>query len=285
MEEVCSPDAHLQPFQLTTTRIVAEKVTSALIMESDSDWDMRIKDIMAPMGDGIKTLVDWPFNKTLEQTGGIPEGTLSPYGDNWDIIWMGHCGSNAYGDGRIWRFNDTAVPPEDYEYRFGGTPGDDQHVPGTRMVYSLRGGVCSTAYAISYQGAVKLIKYFQEVGDNIDLALGWYCDHMIDVACVGVWPQVITAAASHSNIQHPDGEVAPGQDDDEAIHPGPALQYSARVNAQKAMQGLGQEHWKPEWNFTWVMKNNDWTLVTFEEHKVIKEVEAMEKMNSTGAER
>ncbi len=284
MEKVGIPDAHLHTFQLTTTRIVAEKVTSALIMESDSDWDMRIKDIMAPMGDGIKALVDWPFNKTLEQMGGIPEGTLSPYGDNWDIIWMGHCGSYNYGDGRIWRFNDTAVPPEDSEYRFGGVPGDDQHVPGTRMVYSLRGGVCSTAYAISYQGAVKLIKHFQNTGDNIDLALGWFCDNMIDMACVGVWPQVITAAPSHSNIVHPDGEIAQSEDD-QPINPGPALQYSARVNAQKALQGLDQEHWKPEWNFTWVTKNNEWKLINFDEYKVIKEVEAMEKMNSTVKER
>ena len=278
LEEVGLPYPILQAFQLTLKRIVHEKISTALIMESDSDWDMRIKDIMTGVGDGARTIVDWPFNRTQELTGRLPDS--SPYGDKWDIIWMGHCGSTNYGDGRMYRVNDTSAPDSDHEWTFGSGPQEEQKRPGTRMIYRLRGGVCSTAYAISYKGAVKLIELFKDNGDNIDLALGWFCDHKLDMSCVGVWPQVITAAASQSNIKHPDGEKAQGGDDDK-IHPGPAIQYSARVNAEKAMKGLGKEHWKAEWDGTWVMKNETWSQVSFKEAKILEEVEGWEKMNET----
>jgi hypothetical protein len=262
-----------------------EKIASAIIMESDADWDMRIKDIMTRVSDGARSIVDWPFNRTQELTGRLPDYS-SPYGDNWDIIWIGHCGSTTCGsgmcgDGRIYRVNDTAAPDLEHEYSFGSGPMEEQKRPGTRMTYELRGGVCSTAYAISYSGAVKLIEGIKENGDNIDLALARLCDQRRDLSCVGVWPQVITAAASKSNIAHPEGEVAPNSAEDDQIHPGPALQYSARVNAEKGIQGLGQEHWKAEWDGTWVLKNQEWTHISFEEAKAIEELEQLEKMNET----
>ena len=275
----------LQVFQLTLERMAHEKIASAIIMESDADWDMRIKDIMTRVSDGARSIVDWPFNRTQELTGRLPDYS-SPYGDNWDIIWIGHCGSTTCGsgmcgDGRIYRVNDTAAPDLEHEYSFGSGPMEEQKRPGTRMTYELRGGVCSTAYAISYSGAVKLIEGIKENGDNIDLALARLCDQRRDLSCVGVWPQVITAAASKSNIAHPEGEVAPNSAEDDQIHPGPALQYSARVNAEKGIQGLGQEHWKAEWDGTWVLKNQEWTHISFEEAKAIEELEQLEKMNET----
>lgn len=265
-------------------RIVAERISSAVVMESDADWDLRITDIMTGVGEGVSNIVDWPFNPPNTTAIPVPDPSPihrpSPYGDKWDIIWIGHCGAYSHGDGRIYEVNDASVPPEDYEYTFGSGPTEEQHRHGTRTVFQLRGAVCSTAYAISYHGAVKLVDYFKETDSNIDLALGWFCDHKVDMACVGVWPQVITAASTKSNIEHPDGEVA-GSGYKEEASPGPALQYSARVNSQAVIQGFGEDHWKPEWNSTWAMKNGNWSLVSFQEAKIIAEVEAMEKLNAT----
>ncbi|KAK4694947.1 hypothetical protein P7C71_g2714, partial [Lecanoromycetidae sp. Uapishka_2] len=239
---------------------------------------------MTGVGEGVARIVDWPFNPPNTTADSVldpsPIEYPSPYGDKWDIIWMGHCGANDFGDGRIFEVNDTSVPPEDHEYTFASGPTDSQHRPGTRTVFQLRGAVCSTAYAISYQGAAKLVNYFKDTNSNIDLALGWFCDHMVDMACVGVWPQVITAAATKSNIEHTEGEVA-GAGWKEDASAGPALQYSARVNSQTVLKGLGREDWKPEWNSTWTMKNGNWTLVTFKEAKILAEVEAMERLNGT----
>ncbi len=137
--------------------------------------------------------------------------------------------------------------------------------------------VCSTGYAISYAGAVKIVEYFKEAQDNLDLELMAACRDRIDMACIGVWPQIITAASSHSNINHGDGAVAGGQDIDVAeVHAGPALQYSARINAEVVKKGLGQENWHPEWNTTWAMVHDEWTVVSFQEAKDLEQVATWE---------
>ena len=258
-------------------------------MESDADWDMRIKDIMTEVAEGAEVIADWPFIPVNDTERFGPPTAPSPYGPNWDIIWMGHCGSSNHGNGRYYAMNDTTVPPEAREYTFSAPPSDEQHRPGTRMVYQLTATVCSTAYAVSYQGAVKLVDYFKDATENLDLQLAQYCRDSKDLTCLGVWPQVITAASSHSNIEHPNGEVAPGNYEEAVeVHAGPGLQYSARINAKEVVQkGLGQESWIPEWNSTWAMVHNQWKEVTFEEAKELEEVARWENathgLNSTAS--
>ncbi len=255
-------------------RIIAERISTALIVESDADWDMRVKDIMTLVAEGVQTIVDWPF-QPINNTArfGAPMAP-SPYGENWDIVWIGHCGSSNHGNGRYYPINDTTVPPKDHEFRFADIPQDEQHRPGTRMMYDLTGSVCSTGYAISYAGAVKLVEYFKESQENLDLKLMGVCRDKIDLACVGVYPQVITAAESDSNIDHVEGEVAGqgGVAEEVLVRPGPAIQYSARVNAEAAMQGLGIESWRAEWNSTWAMVDDEWKEISFEEARKREEL-------------
>ena len=266
------------------SRIIAEGISSAMIMESDADWDLRIADIMVGVGEGVAWAIDWPFRSSATTAHSFPENaplqSSSPYGNNWDIIWMGHCGAQNHGNGRIYEINDTSVPPENYEYTFASGPHDEEHRPGTRTVFQIGGTVCSTAYAISYQGAVKLVEYFKQTNTNVDLALSNFCNSKVDMACVAVWPQVVTAASTKSNIEHPDGETA-GAGFREAASPGPALQYSARVNSELVLQGLGRESWIPQWNSTWAMKHGNWSLVSFPEAKKIAEAEEVQRLNGT----
>ncbi len=267
-------------------RIVAERISTALVMESDADWDMRVKEIMTDVAEGVEAIADWPFTPVDDVERFGPPVDPSPYGRNWDIVWIGHCGSSNHGNGRLYAINDTTVPPERLEYTFASPPSDEQHRPGTRIVYQASHTVCSTAYAISYAGAVKLVEYFKVAEDNLDLALSAYCRDKKDLTCLGVWPQVITAASSHSNIEHPHGEVAPASIVETVeVHAGPGLQYSARINAEVVQKGLGKESWIPEWNSTWAMVHNEWKEVSFKEAKELEEVQrwenAGEGMNST----
>lgn len=258
-------------------RIVAERISTALVMESDADWDMRVKDIMAGLVDGVQAIADFPFTPVNDTERFGPPVDPSPYGPNWDILWMGHCGSSNHGNGRIWSRNDTSVPPEDREYTFASGPQDEQHRPGTRIVFQFGGTVCSTGYAITYAGAVKLVESFKEATENLDLQLSAVCGNSKDMICLGVWPQVITAASSHSNIEHPDGEVADWREQEKVeVHAGPALQYSARVNAEVVQKGLGKEDWIPEWNTTWALVHDEWKEVSFEEAKELEEVQRWE---------
>lgn len=253
--------------------MIAENIESALIIESDADWDLRIKEVMQGVASASKRLVDWPFE--APQRPGI-----FPYGDKWDIIWIGHCGSFNRDNHRIYSFNDKSVPPEEHEYTFSSKPNDDQHRPGTRSVYPIAYNVCSTAYAISRAGAIKLEKEFQEGSDNIDLRLSEICRVNQALTCLGVWPQVITAAITQTNIDHPPGEIVTGGDTVTEWSPGPALQYSARLNAEKVFRGFPMEKWEPHWESTWAMKNETWSQVDFEEAKILEakaEAEAEEQ--------
>jgi len=197
--------------------MIAHNISTALIMESDADWDMRIKEIMPQLSQGVKTLVDWPFNRPHH----TQDARIEPYGDTWDIIWIGHCGSSHTGNTRIYSWNDTSVPPEDREWRFAGSLTEEQHVPGTRTVFQFDETVCSTAYAISLQGATKLARYFKAANKNLDLQLSDFCSGAArgnaDMVCLGVWPQIMTNARSESNIHHGPGEKTPW---DPGLNPG-----------------------------------------------------------------
>lgn len=152
--------------------MIVENIESALIMESDADWDLRIKEILQGVASASKRLLDWPFDAPTRPG-------IFPYGDKWDIIWIGHCGSYNHENHRIYSFNDSTVPPEDHEYTFTGLPVEGQHKPGTRSVFPLGFTTCSTAYAISNAGAVNLEKEFRQGSDNIDLRLGTYVPKLI----------------------------------------------------------------------------------------------------------
>ena len=146
------------------TRIIAENVESALIIESDADWDLRIKETLQGVASASKRLLDWPFDAPTRPG-------VFPYGDKWDIIWIGHCGAANHDNHRIYSFNDSSVPPEDFEFVFAGVPKEEQHRPGTRSVFPVGATTCTTAYAISKAGAVKLEKEFRQGSDNVDIRM------------------------------------------------------------------------------------------------------------------
>lgn len=217
-------------------------------MESDADWDVRIHDILPGVAKGAKRIVDWPF-PTTDHPKDIAVDA-SPYGDNWDIIWIGHCGSHPDGSGRVYNFKDETVPPEEKEYTFAGKPRKEIHPKGTRLVFEFQLTICTSAYAISQKGAVKLSKFLEETNLNIDLRMETLCNDEPSLICLGVWPQVITAAPSESNIKHPEAEQAPGtavDGNETGITAGPAIEYSARRNADILLKGLGRNQWVKEW--------------------------------------
>ncbi|KAK4690798.1 hypothetical protein P7C71_g6073, partial [Lecanoromycetidae sp. Uapishka_2] len=240
-------------------------------MESDADWDLRITDIMSGVAEGVKRLIDWPFENTLNATAD-PLQQPSPYGEKWDVIWIGHCAAHDNGNGRVYEVHDPAVPPEDHEYSFGGRPDDDQHKPGTRIIFQLRGVICAYSYAVSYQGAKKMLKHIEEEGTNIpfDFTVGNLCSGKADVACAGIWPQAMSAASTASNIAHGAGSITSYAKD---ASPGPALQYSARVNSKLVLNGGSREDWIPQWDTTWAMKDGEWSLVSFEEAEALAKAE------------
>ena len=226
--------------------MIYENISTALIMESDVDWDMRIKDSMVGVGDGVKAVADWPFPDPQHPRDFSKES--SPYGDKWDLMWIGHCGINADGNGRIYAFNDSSAVEEDRAWNFGERPGEGHRPPGTRIVFQTRKTVCTTSYAISLEGARKFEKKFREANSPIDLKLWDHCEHDPTTRCVGTWPQVISMTESRTNIKHSGGGLSFGhQILEEKIVAGNGIQISARVNAHLGLADKGPTRWKSEW--------------------------------------
>jgi len=164
-------------------KIVNERITSALIFEDDADWDLRIVEQMYQFSAATKTLLANGGQKNQPRT-------KSPYGEGWDILWLGHCGGfhgnlssvpqhiirndvtvppayamddmlfglNPYGDGH-WKKDSSDPPCAAHAGRDppGKTCDYPRLGPTDRIVQERAKPVCTAAYAISYQGARKLL--------------------------------------------------------------------------------------------------------------------------------
>ena len=246
-----------------------QNVSTALILESDADWDMRLKDSMAHVAQGARQIADFPFDQDLNQA----DPKVDPYGDGWDLLWIGHCGSRGAGNSfRQYAWVDPSTPPANEEFKVGGSVEGVAHEYGTRIVYQISGSLCTTGYAISAKGARKFVEYFKEGDSNVDLKLSDLCWDKPDLRCLGAYPAVISNAESTSNINHPETEdvddwvkmvdqAGAGQ----AVRtPGHGIQFSARVNAPVVLDhNAGMTEWKYTFDGKWVTHNETNEYVHF----------------------
>ena len=137
----------------TAAAILDNHLSSALILEDDADWDVSLKNQLTQFALGTRHILDAP-------TSSEPQ---SPYGDGWDLLWIGHC-AQGQPTKPIPRFiitNDTTVRPAGHRWHLW-TPEptltyDLPYNRTTRVVYQSAGGMCSSAYALSYAGAREYI--------------------------------------------------------------------------------------------------------------------------------
>jgi hypothetical protein len=122
--------------------------------------------------------------------------TESPYGDDWDVLWLGHCGADlpmarqdrssvplsSAGSSslKISLPGDVTVPAPKHlkPHPFGLRDKLAAVYPAhTRVVHAANGNVCSLAYAVSQRGARKLLWRFTKEGFvyQWDLMLRDYC--------------------------------------------------------------------------------------------------------------
>lgn len=121
--------------------MVRRNLTTAFILEDDADWDIRIKEQLSDFASSTRALIQplkYEEGKYADSTYPIPDSTFAlaeplsfhslpqtkppkqtVYGDNWDILWIGHCGmrfpidgmpgSDKISKGRVVRENDNTV--------------------------------------------------------------------------------------------------------------------------------------------------------------------------------
>ncbi|KAI9720086.1 MAG: hypothetical protein M1828_005814 [Chrysothrix sp. TS-e1954] len=192
------------------SEIVNQDLSSALIMEDDVDWDIRLKSILQSVAVSSNILLQSSTNASQSEIDENSESdesrdamdeyeppSISPYGDEWDVMWLGHCEMHLprnKSSGILLQENDETVPQHRFLRSF--IPREvtplvwyPQH---TRAVFKdVREGTCSLAYAVTQSAARRMLYQMgiEKLNENFDLMLRGWCEQE-DSACVGVLPQL-----------------------------------------------------------------------------------------------
>jgi hypothetical protein len=214
-------------------KMVDENITSALIMEGDADWDIRIKSQLETFARASRVILQ-PQSSTFQPPTGhftadirLLDGhkpgiqpTTSPYGDvhNWDVLWLGHCGARMPPpdwNPPIPRFailNDETVPEKQHiDKEFGDDQLTTQYPEHTRLISKNYFTLCTFAYAVTLPAARSIL---YELGVRrsslaFDQSLSTLCNGEDDrpmLRCLSVVPTLfqhhrpIARKSSWSNI-------------------------------------------------------------------------------------
>lgn len=189
--------------------VVRRNLSSALIMEDDTDWDIRIRQqlqnfarssraLTQPLKAPAGTYADptYPLAAGQRASTAVPQFNLdqlpvtvdpvtTPYGDDWDVLWIGHCGQvlpkpddKNVPKGRVVQKDDETAAQKRYLHSvlkpFKYT---EQYPDHARVVHHIQDGVCSLAYAVSQRGARAMLHEIGLKNFNaaFDLLLHWSC--------------------------------------------------------------------------------------------------------------
>lgn len=215
--------------------IVARSVATTLIFEDDADWDVSLKSQLVQFALGSQWILENAADLSTP-----PRDPYSPYGDGWDILWLGNCAAKAdESDSRRWIIEDDSTTDPLPLRMYGIGPDDNYWNSSTRLVFSQSYGVCTTSYAVSLAGAKKMLYHLSMSPFNspIDLGLSELCEKKkSSFTCVGVWPPMI-------GVFRPEGKASGASDIEttENDHFEPAyaerIIFSTRLNMDRLLRG------------------------------------------------
>lgn len=233
-------------------RIVSENLGSGLVIEDDADWSVYLKDQLEHVAAGTQYVLG---NITTPRHPITPEDTTtsdSPYGDDWDMLWLGHCGSTFAEDTRRYIIeNDPTVPPPHHRSNnkapdFIGSGYDNS----TRVVYIAGGGLCTQSYALSLQGARKILQHYTTLLDfsPIDISLHALCKNKtLNFNCVAAFPQLWSSHRTAGNTNRDSDIMKLGKGKVRETATTANIVHAMRLNAENIiMNGLGAV--KSQWD-------------------------------------
>jgi len=175
--------AHLNIYQ----HMLQNSIHTALVLEDDVDWDIFLRAQMIEFARGVRTL----------QNATMP--LQSPYGDNWDVLALGHTGANNKPNKvqRYWVVDNDPTVIAETRRTWSRKPNlNASSLSGnySRIVMEISKFTATTAYGISLRGAARLL-YDQSLLPNanaIDMAMLALCGKDIYESpfCYGAYPML-----------------------------------------------------------------------------------------------
>ncbi|KAH9892293.1 glycosyltransferase family 25 protein [Xylariomycetidae sp. FL2044] len=250
-------DTHLGSWRghMNAIREVVEKgLSTALILEDDMDWDVGLKKALAGFAPASREFLQDGFSAKPKIKG------ESPYGQNWDMLWLGACWntfpermrddmklSDDLQDTRkiLIRDDPTVGPP----HRLVGNPAHDwkEFPNNTRIVYRPGSQVCSFAYALSQAGARRALSYLGIEGLNkpFDMRLDDLCRLRENgMRCLSVSPAVFEHHRPRGKIALDSDILLTDNQDVREVGYSENIYYSTRMNLKNLVSGLPPQ---PQW--------------------------------------
>ncbi|KAJ5116431.1 CAZyme family GT25 [Penicillium angulare] len=222
--------AHLNAIQ----RIIEKRLGSAVIMEDDTDWDILIKTQLQNFAVALGGL-----------QGSLNAEPASPYGDNWDILWLGHCGVQCKAqDPSYLTQNDPTVPASRHFLPYLRDKPPIERPENGRLTCTARDIACGSFYAVSYRGAQKILAALSvsplglaediDIGGQIDVSLGRLCGHGY-LQCYATYP-AITGKYRAAGVAGKASDVHNGTGEAKGFATW-GVMYSVMLNIQRIVTG------------------------------------------------
>ena len=220
-------------------RIVDQRIGSALIMEDDADWDVTFKSQLQSFAIAVRDL-----------SGTSQTVTHSPFGENWDILWLGHCGLECKTELPYYLTpNDPTFPLPLHFLPYWRDPPPLERPDHARLTCTVKDAACTSMYAVSYHGAQKVLSALSvnpsgvaeevDIGAQIDVALGRLCGHGY-LLCYSAYPSLTGgfraagSASKGSDIHNHGGEPVP--------FASWGMMYSTMLNINRILRGEPTVH-------------------------------------------
>ena len=235
-------------YQYVALSVVHNNLTSAMIMEGDVDWDVRVHEMARDFAISSNALLKRPKAtldfKKLPKT---VHNQVSPYGENWDVLWLGHCGMSLPDKekekGIVIQRNDITVPEtqnlHSWDYK---RPTPLMIYPNhTRVVTFESKGVCSLAYAVSQSGARKILYNMglRLLDNPFDLMLKSFCEELHGNGkhtCISAIPQIFDAFRPPGSTLG-DSDMRDGKPSFRKKGLTRNIRWSVRMNMEKILRG------------------------------------------------
>jgi hypothetical protein len=161
--------------------VIASGFETAFIVEDDVDFDVRLRDQMQLVSDNIRNFTS------------APDDDDSPYGLDWDVLWLGHCGSALYSaiSPDVLKYQDDSRCTTEHYSGWSKHFLRDNLEEGFRAIQTSMQTVCTFGYGVNRKSAPKVLKFLASGQDEaFDVALSSHCNGE-ELKCIVVNPQIM----------------------------------------------------------------------------------------------